>query len=356
MPILENNAFWQSACDAFANDILELTILPTEKCNLRCTYCYETFELGKMSHQVVESVKNLLGQRIPELRRLKISWFGGEPLLAVDVIESIGNHVRELMNENQFVQYTSSATTNGVLLTADVARRLSNAGVKLVHVSLDGPAISHDTTRILNNGRGTFSVLEDNLTAIRDSDIDMRVELRVHVTALNADLLDEFTDYLAERYLPDGRFNVYFFPIVDLGGPKQGNFRVLGNDEAATIVRRLTEKIRTARENYHAVRQAAKKEVMVSNKRSGNLPYVCYAAKGNAWVIRSDGRLSKCTVGFEDERNDVGYLSLDGELTLKENRVQNWMQGWSTGDQLSLHCPYEGMREDVKSGAVEARS
>jgi uncharacterized protein len=25
----------------------QLTILPTEKCNFRCTYCYEDFELGK---------------------------------------------------------------------------------------------------------------------------------------------------------------------------------------------------------------------------------------------------------------------------------------------------------------------
>jgi uncharacterized protein len=63
-------------------------------------------------------------------------------------------------------------------------------------------------------------------------------------------------------------------------------------------------------------------------------------------VVRSDGRLSKCTVGFDDERNHVGRLLPDGSLQLRKEHLDIWMRGWATGDQMSLHCPYEGLRHD----------
>jgi uncharacterized protein len=42
---------------------LDLTLLPTEKCNFRCVYCYEEFEHGAMPPHVVEGVCNLITRR-----------------------------------------------------------------------------------------------------------------------------------------------------------------------------------------------------------------------------------------------------------------------------------------------------
>ena len=64
----------------------ELIILPTEKCNFRCTYCYEDFLIGKMPPAIERGVKALIDRRSDSLDRLEISWFGGEPLLAADVV------------------------------------------------------------------------------------------------------------------------------------------------------------------------------------------------------------------------------------------------------------------------------
>ena len=47
--------------------LLELIILPTEKCNFRCTYCYEDFELGKMPEAVQRGIENLITHRAPGL-------------------------------------------------------------------------------------------------------------------------------------------------------------------------------------------------------------------------------------------------------------------------------------------------
>jgi uncharacterized protein len=66
---------------AFSNDLLHLIILPTERCNFRCVYCYEDFSIGTMKPPVIAGIKRLLARRIPNLRQLRIAWFGWEPLV-----------------------------------------------------------------------------------------------------------------------------------------------------------------------------------------------------------------------------------------------------------------------------------
>jgi uncharacterized protein len=64
-------------------------LLPTEDCNFRCTYCYEDFAIGRMSRATIEAVKKLIESRVPKLRALTIGWFGGEPLIAKDIVMEI---------------------------------------------------------------------------------------------------------------------------------------------------------------------------------------------------------------------------------------------------------------------------
>jgi uncharacterized protein len=56
-----------------SHSILDLHILPTEKCNFRCVYCYEDFQIGRMKDHVVNGVKNLIRRRMDELKQLRIS-------------------------------------------------------------------------------------------------------------------------------------------------------------------------------------------------------------------------------------------------------------------------------------------
>ena len=73
---------------------LHLIILPTEQCNFRCKYCYEDFKVGKMAKFCVEGINKLISQRLPNTSNLTISWFGGEPLLALDIISNISHHIK----------------------------------------------------------------------------------------------------------------------------------------------------------------------------------------------------------------------------------------------------------------------
>ena len=64
----------------YRQDALELILLASEDCNFRCQYCYEDFTRGTMKPEIRESVKKLVLKRLPSLRYLSVSWFGGEPL------------------------------------------------------------------------------------------------------------------------------------------------------------------------------------------------------------------------------------------------------------------------------------
>lgn len=47
--------------------LLHLIILPTENCNFRCIYCYESFKKGKIKKEVVRGIKNFIYHRIKKL-------------------------------------------------------------------------------------------------------------------------------------------------------------------------------------------------------------------------------------------------------------------------------------------------
>src|SRR5436853_5308192 len=54
----------------FRSNYLDLIILPTEACNFRCTYCYETFENKKMPRPVVTGIKSLIDHEV----RIWMNW------------------------------------------------------------------------------------------------------------------------------------------------------------------------------------------------------------------------------------------------------------------------------------------
>src|SRR5215211_2329775 len=87
------NTFEAELASSFLNESLHLIVLPTEQCNFRCTYCYEDFSIGRMSSEVIQGVKRLIDRRLPSLKSLSVSWFGGEPLLGRAIVEDISEHI-----------------------------------------------------------------------------------------------------------------------------------------------------------------------------------------------------------------------------------------------------------------------
>ncbi|MEJ0011362.1 MAG: radical SAM protein [Bauldia sp.] len=300
--------------------LLNLIVLPTEKCNFRCTYCYEDFAKGKMPPKIVLGLKNLLKNRAPTLRRLHLSWFGGEPLLADDVVLEISEYAKDLSIEYGFELF-GSITTNGWYLESLLMNSLLEASITNFQISLDGPKRHHDSSRITINNSGTYDRIFSNLRAARDSRGEYEIILRLHVTGENFDDLENWIEEEIKTYFgSDDRFKIFLKLVGRLGGANNDKIKILDDRSRLDNFKRLKSKY--------------------ERKESGPpTEKICYASRGNSYVIRADGRLAKCTVKLNDPGNDVGFLSETGELIVETEKMRHWMRGLADPDGRTMACP-----------------
>lgn len=334
---------------------LDLTILPTEKCNFRCTYCYEDFLIGRMPQDVRDGVKNLISRRAPELEELSFSWFGGEPLVASSVIFEIAEHAMALSKEHGFV-ISGGLTTNAYNLTPDVLGRLVSLNQDFFQITLDGWKEAHDITRKRADGAGTFDVIWKNLCDAAETDIKFEFLLRIHVTDANFESLKVLCREIHSKFGKDDRFRLDFQDVRDLGGDggqtvvsvpaKQFKAMVAellaisqggdaGADESSA-----NEEIR---QKYNLETLDIKTGESAAGRRAYDikkgLPYICYAAKPNHYLIRADGRVGKCTVALDSPKNALGRIHKDGTLSIDQEMARRWYGGLADLDVDKLGCP-----------------
>ena len=309
-----------------SNKNFQLIILPTEKCNFRCTYCYEDFVVGRMKQNTVFAIKMLLKKRVTDLETINVSWFGGEPLAAKNIVLEIAEYAKYLASEHPQLNYFGSMTTNGYLLNYETANALANVGIRKYQISLDGPREVHNKTRRRADGNGTYDKIWSNLLAIRDSSLPVSILLRIHFSADTFQLLDPLIEDIKKEFLPDSRFSVVFRAIGRWGGANDNDIKVLSLKKKEQALQSLQTKL--FGENLNSPQ---------------NLPepnnYVCYASRSNSLVIRSNGDVAKCTVALYDDRNKVATLQPDGTLKLIPGRLAPWLRGMETLDFDTLGCP-----------------
>ncbi len=319
-----------------AHDLLHLIVLPTEACNYRCSYCYESFRLGRMKQHVVRGIKNLLTDRADELRHLTLSWFGGEPLLARDVMEDVMQHVQILRAKHPNLHVESDVTTNGHGLEREGFERLVALGVDRYQVSFDGPAEWHDRVRRLAGGGGTFDMIWSNLEALRDVKGDFQMQVRVHVDRDNHVAIPAFIDRYADVFGMDERYQLFIRTLARFGGPNDAELAVLDDgDECREVLGALRE---------HADRRGVARLTGLEETQS------CYASRANSFVVRADGRVNKCTIVLDHPKNQVGRLHESGRLQLASGRMLDWMRGLNTGDELAMLCPMRRFADDELDG------
>lgn len=312
-----------SIAESLSPKSLELIILPTEKCNFRCTYCYEDFSIGKMKPSVVNGIKNLIFNRVPHLKSLSLSWFGGEPLLAKDIILDITKYARDLCKEN-LVSMHSGFTTNGYFLTKDLLLDLTDASPSSFQITLDGDKEWHDQTRLLANKKGSFDRLWGNLIEMKNSKLEFSVTLRLHLHKGNIDSMRRLCRLIEKNLTSDERFSIYFHRITDLGGGSVSASSVLTKSEYLNALSSITD-----------VKKSVDRPISEMHLNG----YICYAAKPNSIMIRADGTLGKCTVALNDARNSVGHIKEDGSLEISNAKLQRWFSGYADLSKNTLSCP-----------------
>jgi len=119
----------------------------TYRCNYRCSFCNYWQEPSSPEEEVTVQECALGARKLARWGSMLISIGGGEPLLRGDIVDIVGELARE-----HFV----FLTTNGRLVTPELARQLFQAGLWGVSVSLDYADPSrHDKQRGIPGAHGS---------------------------------------------------------------------------------------------------------------------------------------------------------------------------------------------------------
>lgn len=190
------------------------TVILNLDCNFNCIYCFEGgmkgsfYMSGETASYLVDFIeKNYIGRA----DNLKITFYGGEPMLSVDLIKYISDRIKTSAEEIGS-EYTFGLVTNGTLLTKKTAEEMIKFGLRSCRISLDGPMNIHNRFRPFATGSGTFDVIVRNIKDICDL-------IEVHVTgAFTQDNYKEFPkliDYLIDEGLtPEKIASVKFDPVM----------------------------------------------------------------------------------------------------------------------------------------------
>lgn len=157
----------------------------------------------KTQDDVIALARRMLEQS--HAKKLSVVWYGGEPLLAPEIIEGLSKRLIALCDEYR-VDYKAQIVTNGYLLNKENTGMLSRVKIESAQVTIDGVGAAHDRTRHLTNGSGSFDVIIKNL----HRQIPFPVMIRHNVSADNVEELDELRDYIKKLASESGnKLEVY---------------------------------------------------------------------------------------------------------------------------------------------------
>ncbi len=127
------------------NTTYQLSLLITERCNLRCSYCYcdkrrESTMTIETAKQAIDEAKVAIGDS-----QLRLLLMGGEPFMEFDLICQIVDYVRTNYHDHQVIVKT---VTNGTLVHGAVQQWLTeNKDIFHTCLSLDGSREVHNRNR-----------------------------------------------------------------------------------------------------------------------------------------------------------------------------------------------------------------
>ncbi|NVN91770.1 MAG: geopeptide radical SAM maturase [Desulfuromonadales bacterium] len=187
-------------------------------CNLACPYCYEDAFRGKhyMNTGTAELlVETIRSERIALGQPVRLTFYGGEPLLSLDLIRAISLPLGELA-QKEGVAFSFSLVTNGTLLSRACAEELVGLGLSGAKITLDGPADLHNLSRPYVSGRGSYEAILSNVLDIHGI---VPLQLGGNFTRENYRRFPEMLDNLLRSGIDPSRIaSVLFAPVV----PKSG--------------------------------------------------------------------------------------------------------------------------------------
>lgn len=288
-----------------SDDVLMLIIIATRQCNFRCSYCYEEFSDSAITETAAENIVKMTEKKLTtkKFHHLIISWFGGEPLLNIDMIDYLSSRLINICEKNN-VEYHGTITTNGYLLSMSNVQRLFSDKVRLFQITVDGSEEQQDRNRIPLDSVSGYAVIKQNLIQMHNMDEseEFKVLLRTNLSSGSIKYLDKYEKDFMRIFKDDKRFSFDFEPVFDV----KSNYP---DAENSSILDQVYKYSKMGYRFSH-----------IKQQLSGSS--MCYARKNNHYVIDPDCKIYKCTVAL-NSGEDVGRINESGEIVFN-SKLKRW--------------------------------
>jgi radical SAM protein with 4Fe4S-binding SPASM domain len=172
----------------------------TNKCNLRCSSCYNSYTEKLDNELSITEMKKIADEVLPFLS-YGFSISGGEPFCRKSELFEILEYV-----SNKEEKHRVGLVTNGTLINEDDAKRLSRIGNLTVQISLDGiTKESHE----FNRGKNTFDKVIETIKILRKYDV--KILLGVLLTEKSIHEIQEVLDFAINLGISSVRFIEMFW-------------------------------------------------------------------------------------------------------------------------------------------------
>lgn len=279
----------------------------TRTCNLKCRHCYMSSDAKKYNDELsTEEAKRFIDD-LAEFNVPVLLFSGGEPLIRPDFFE-LAAYAAE-----KGVRPTLS--TNGTLITPEVAQRIKDIGVGYVGISLDGLQDVNDQFRGMDGAFAAAMQGIKNCVAV-----DQRVGLRFTINHHNIEELENIFDFIERENID----RVCFYHLVYSGRGTE----MMAEDVTPEQSRKAMDIIIRRTRDFEA--RGLKKEILtVDNHCDGVYMYLKALAEGDEALAR---QIEKYIAMNGGNRSGMAFGEVDP-------------MGYVHPDQFTQHHTFGNVRE-----------
>lgn len=196
---IDNFLFYKSIIESQRADRyhMHMTLAPTMDCCFNCHYCFEKFkDKSYMSEEVMDGIIKYLNQ-IDTKPILRLTWFGGEPLMALPQIEKLYDKLSAGYQKPEH----SDIITTGFHITPAAIKIMQRVGIESMQITLDGLKDTHNKIKFTEGCDDVFDKIMDNAELLLKSS-EIHLCFRVNLTKSNASEFVDLYKYIVDRFRP----------------------------------------------------------------------------------------------------------------------------------------------------------
>lgn len=294
--------------------IKSFVIYPTTECNARCFYCFAHDDIihgQKMSKETADSLLDFIVDHVEDGDEVVFRWFGGEPLMACDIIDYIICGFKGRLNSTE---YSSIITTNASLIDENLLdHAVSVWHLKKLLIPVDGSQHSHNRRKnykektTVNHYNALLDVI--NLALLKGIYCIARINLDHNNIEEFEQILKDFQSFSAH---PN-----FYLQATTLHTPEflaeSRNSVFYRAEEYEALYDMLFRKML----DYGFYRTP--KEIVPRRQLS-----VCEAKLNNHFLISSDGHIYACEQEAHLPSNSIGHCKYG---VIHNKSISKWING-----------------------------